>query len=320
MLTHTTTPDALALPLWAQIPSGVAAGLGIGVVAAIMGVAGGELLIPTVVLLFGEDIKAAGSLSLLVSPPTMLVAFARYSRDGSFAVLGANLRFTAVMALGSGVGAVAGGLLLGVFPDLVLIPALAVILLVSAVKLARHPPLRPRRGRRRTWTAGRPASVRCTNRASGAGPARARVTSLTAALPLPSPVEHHGDQGRHGDEEDDETGCPVGIPAARRDRLLGHITPLAAAETNAAKAPGATVKAGPSGFLESRMATCALRSATSTHWPPVSPLYDDLCQAAPPSGAHSTQSPPVSPLYDDLRQATAPSGAHSMHSPPVSLL
>ncbi|MEV4994061.1 hypothetical protein [Streptomyces niveus] len=31
-----------------------------------------------------------------------------------------------------------GGLLLGVFSDVVLIPALAVILLVSAVKLARH--------------------------------------------------------------------------------------------------------------------------------------------------------------------------------------
>ncbi|HET6354248.1 hypothetical protein [Streptomyces sp.] len=30
------------------------------------------------------------------------------------------------------------GLLLGVFSDLLLIPALAVILLVSAVKLARH--------------------------------------------------------------------------------------------------------------------------------------------------------------------------------------
>ncbi|WP_241518932.1 sulfite exporter TauE/SafE family protein [Streptomyces sp. CB03238] len=69
------------------------AGCGIGVVAAIMGVAGGELLIPTIVLLFGEDIKTAGSLSLLVSPPTMLVAFARNSRDGSFAVLGANICF-----------------------------------------------------------------------------------------------------------------------------------------------------------------------------------------------------------------------------------
>ncbi|WP_406513925.1 hypothetical protein OG851_39800 [Streptomyces sp. NBC_00161] len=42
------------------------AGFGIGAVAAIMGVAGGELLIPMIVLLFGEDIKTAGSLSLLV--------------------------------------------------------------------------------------------------------------------------------------------------------------------------------------------------------------------------------------------------------------
>ncbi|MFJ4467305.1 hypothetical protein ACIP2X_07300 [Streptomyces sp. NPDC089424] len=49
-----------------------------------------------------------------------------------------NLRFTATMAAGSVAGAVLGGLLLGVFPDAVLIPALAEILLVSAVKLARH--------------------------------------------------------------------------------------------------------------------------------------------------------------------------------------
>ncbi|WP_432186375.1 sulfite exporter TauE/SafE family protein [Streptomyces sp. Tue6028] len=138
MVSHITTLGTLSLPLWAQIPSGVAAGFGIGVVAAIMGVAGGELLIPTIVLLYGVDIKTAGSLSLLVSLPTMLVAFARYSRDGSFAVLGANLRFTMVMAGGSIAGALLGGLLLGVFSDLVLIPALAVILLVSAVKLARH--------------------------------------------------------------------------------------------------------------------------------------------------------------------------------------
>ncbi|MEY9988948.1 putative membrane protein YfcA [Streptomyces sp. V4I8] len=138
LVTHTTPLGTLDLPLWAQVPCGVGAGFGIGVVAAIMGVAGGELLIPTIVLLFGQDIRTAGSLSLLVSLPTMLVAFARYSRDGSFGVVGANLRFTAVMAAGSIAGAVLGGLLLGVFPDLVLVPALAVILLVSAAKLVRH--------------------------------------------------------------------------------------------------------------------------------------------------------------------------------------
>jgi uncharacterized membrane protein YfcA len=42
------------------------------------------------------------------------------------------------MAAGSIAGAVLGGLLLGAFPDLVLIPALVIILLVSAVKPARH--------------------------------------------------------------------------------------------------------------------------------------------------------------------------------------
>ncbi|MFJ7154086.1 sulfite exporter TauE/SafE family protein [Streptomyces sp. NPDC101118] len=138
VLAHTTVLGAPALPTAAQVPLGVAAGFGIGVVAAVMGVAGGELLIPTVVLLFGLGVKTAGSLSLLVSLPTMLVAFARYSRDGSFAVLGANLLFTLVMTAGSVAGAALGGLLLGVFPDLLLMPALAVILLVSAVKLARH--------------------------------------------------------------------------------------------------------------------------------------------------------------------------------------
>lgn len=102
-----------------------------------MGVAGGELLIPTIVLLSGIDIKTAGSLSLLVSLPTMLVAFARYSRDNSFAVLRQNLGFVTVMVVGSVVGALLGGLL-GVVPDLVLIPGLALILLISAVKVARH--------------------------------------------------------------------------------------------------------------------------------------------------------------------------------------
>jgi uncharacterized protein len=117
---------------------GVVAGAGIGVVAALMGVAGGELLIPTIVLLYGLDIKIAGSLSLAISLPTMLVAFARYSRDSSFVVLRDHARFVVTMALGSITGTIIGGLLLGVVPDLVLIPALVGVLLLSAVKVWRH--------------------------------------------------------------------------------------------------------------------------------------------------------------------------------------
>ncbi|MGP4105215.1 sulfite exporter TauE/SafE family protein [Nonomuraea sp. KM90] len=138
VLTHTSSLSALELPGPAQAVAGVAAGFGIGVVAAIMGVAGGELLIPTIVLLYAVDIKTAGSLSLVVSLPTMLVAFARYSRDRSFAVLGAHLRFVTIMVAGSVTGALLGGLLLGVIPDLVIIPVLAIVLLISAVKMARH--------------------------------------------------------------------------------------------------------------------------------------------------------------------------------------
>lgn len=116
----------------------IVAGLGIGAVAALMGVAGGELLIPTIALLFGVDLKLAGSLSLAVSLPTMVVAFARYSQDRSFAVLRANRGFLATLAIGSIVGAFLGGRLLGVVPDAVLLPALACILVLSAFKVWRH--------------------------------------------------------------------------------------------------------------------------------------------------------------------------------------
>jgi uncharacterized membrane protein YfcA len=116
----------------------VLAGFGIGIVAALLGVAGGELLIPTLVLLFGADIKLAGSLSLAVSLPTMMVGFARYSRDSSFAVLGRNRAFVAVMAAGSIVGAFAGGQLLGLVPSAILMPLLGAILVISAMKVWRH--------------------------------------------------------------------------------------------------------------------------------------------------------------------------------------
>lgn len=90
------------------------------------------------ILLFGVDIKLAGSLSLAVSLPTMLVGFARYSRDRSFVVLGENLKFVLVMAAGSIVGSFIGGQLLGLVPSAVLLPLLAAILVLSAIKVWRH--------------------------------------------------------------------------------------------------------------------------------------------------------------------------------------
>src|SRR5258707_1023501 len=95
------------------------AGMGIGTLGGLMGLGGGELLIPTLILLFGVDVKLAGSLSLAVSLPTMLVGFARYSRDSTFAVLSRNRWFVIVMAVGSVAGSFVGALLLGVMPGFV---------------------------------------------------------------------------------------------------------------------------------------------------------------------------------------------------------
>lgn len=124
---------------WLQLIAGVASGFTIGVIASLMGVAGGEFLIPTLVLLFGVDIKLAGSLSLAVSLPTMIAGFARYSRDSSFAIIGQHRSFVLMMAAGSLVGAWSGSQLLGMVSDGILLPLLALILLVSAIKVWRHP-------------------------------------------------------------------------------------------------------------------------------------------------------------------------------------
>jgi len=133
----TSGSSTLLVGTW-QMVVGVVAGFGIGVVSSLMGVAGGELLIPTLVLLFGADIKLAGSLSLAVSLPTMIVGFTRYSRDSAFATLARNKRFVIVMAVGSIIGSFIGGRLLGLIPSTFLLPALALILVLSSVKVWRH--------------------------------------------------------------------------------------------------------------------------------------------------------------------------------------
>lgn len=123
---------------WSRIVAGVVAGVAIGVVASMLGVAGGELIIPVLVMLYGVEIKLAGSLSLLISLPTLIVGITRYSFDRSIRVLRVARKLVLTMGTGSIIGAVIGGRSLGLVPSGVLLPALALILLVSAVKLWRQ--------------------------------------------------------------------------------------------------------------------------------------------------------------------------------------
>jgi uncharacterized protein len=129
---------ALFEPSLLRFVVGVIAGLGIGMVAALLGVAGGELLIPTIVLLYGLDIKLAGSLSLMVSLPTMIVGLTRYTRAAAFTVLRREQRLMCWMVAGSFLGAALGGLLLGLVPTGLLMTLLAMVLLVAAIKIFQH--------------------------------------------------------------------------------------------------------------------------------------------------------------------------------------
>ena len=136
LLGHGSHAQQLLFTGWALTCTGVVAGVIIGVVASLLGVAGGELLIPTIVILFGANLKLAG-VSLAVSLPTMVAGFTRYSRDQSFTVIRVQWRFIAIMAAGSIVGSYLGGKLLGIIPTPVLLPLLAAILLYP-LKVWRH--------------------------------------------------------------------------------------------------------------------------------------------------------------------------------------
>jgi uncharacterized protein len=128
--------QALALAPWSRIALGFLAGLVIGVVSSLLGVAGGELIIPTLVLLFGLDIKLAGSISLMISIPTVVVGILRYRSRPVFREVRPERGFVSFMALGSVLGAWVGSRLLPHAPSAALQVFLGAILLVSSAKMA----------------------------------------------------------------------------------------------------------------------------------------------------------------------------------------
>lgn len=123
---------------WSLHFIGFIAGICIGVIAAILGVAGGEFLIPTLILLYGFDMKTAGTLSLCISFPTMLVAFIRYSRNQTFQQLIHYKQFVIWMILGSLVGSFIGAYSLKFVHTEWLIWILGMILMLSAIKVFSH--------------------------------------------------------------------------------------------------------------------------------------------------------------------------------------
>jgi uncharacterized protein len=126
-------PDVLTL----RVVAAVLFGLCIGLVSSLLGVAGGELIIPTLVFAFEAGIKTAGTASLLISLPTVAVGVLRHRRLGSYEDRADLTRMVAPMGIGSVIGAVVGGFLVGVVPAAALKLVLGVILIISAVRIFR---------------------------------------------------------------------------------------------------------------------------------------------------------------------------------------
>ena len=113
----------------------IIAGILIGIVSSSLGVAGGEFIIPTLIFIFGIGVKIAGTASLLISLPTVLVGLFRYHRTGNFFNREDVSNIVIPMGAGSVIGSVLGGLLFSYVSQNGLIILLGVVLIYSAYRI-----------------------------------------------------------------------------------------------------------------------------------------------------------------------------------------
>ena len=125
---------------WAGLLSGVALGAIIGAIAALLGVAGGEFLIPTLILVYGASATTAGTASLAISIVAVTAGLVRYRSMKMLPARGELRRIALPMGAASIVGAIPGGMLAAAAPDTTLKLILGAILIAAAAKTLQHRP------------------------------------------------------------------------------------------------------------------------------------------------------------------------------------
>ena len=134
---HTPPLFSLTLGIVEEIVLAALVGVLIGVVSGMLGVAGGEFRIPALIYLFGFNIVSAGTISLLVSIPTVATGFVKHRNMGH-----AN-RSAYIIAITMGVSSVLGALIgasyAGVVEEDFLKMLLGAILILATVRMATEP-------------------------------------------------------------------------------------------------------------------------------------------------------------------------------------
>ncbi|MBW0106020.1 sulfite exporter TauE/SafE family protein [Pseudonocardia sp. KRD291] len=97
---------ALLASLWFVVPVTLVAGVVIGAWAAALGLGGGLLAVPALVLLFGADLHTAAGTSLLMFVPNSVVGGVMHLRKGT-----ASPRLGRLLSIGAVPGAAVGALL-----------------------------------------------------------------------------------------------------------------------------------------------------------------------------------------------------------------
>jgi uncharacterized protein len=134
-LLHGVAWSALAAESQWRLPAALCVGLLVGAISSMLGVAGGEFIIPILIFIFGADIKTAGTASVLISIPVVITGVTRHWLTGHYRSQTMLANLVLPMAIGSVVGATIGGYVATWAPTDALRLLLAVILAASAVKL-----------------------------------------------------------------------------------------------------------------------------------------------------------------------------------------
>ncbi|AXV39473.1 sulfite exporter TauE/SafE family protein [Methanobacterium sp. BAmetb5] len=121
--------------LYMELLVAVACGVLIGIISSLLGVAGGEVIIPILILIFGIDVKLAGTLSLIISVPTMIVGITRHSRNKMYSERSEISSLVVPMGISSIIGASIGAILVVYSPSGLLKIILGVMLILTSIKL-----------------------------------------------------------------------------------------------------------------------------------------------------------------------------------------